>query len=413
MFVENLGGLPRGDTDSPILLAEPRGGVPDVIDTPEALSTAVHLLSKGHGPLGLDVERAQGFRYGADPYLLQIRRENVGSFLIDTKALPDLSRMSEVMADTWILHDASQDLPNLRQLGLDTRDLFDTEIAARLIGIERFGLAAVCEQVLGLALIKDHQNANWSIRPLPKDWLRYAVLDVELLPELHRRLSLRLHELDRWEWALEEFAHVVMAPPPPPKIERWRSLPGASRLPSSRERAVLRALWHTREEIAQTLDLSPGRLLRNSALVRAAAQPPRNRRSLLTIGEFRSPVARKYTDQWLRSINRAVNLPPDLLPPKRRELPAGSMPESRMWSRIDPQAHERLTRVRAVVAELAADLGIAPEVLLEPKVQRQLAWVPLDSSVDASREVGNRLDNSRARNWQKALVAAPLTRALS
>ena len=100
------------------------------------------------------MERAQGFRYGADPYLVQIRREDVGTFLIDTHALPDLSVLQPGVEDVWLLHDCLQDLPNLRQVGLRPCALFDTEIAARLIGLERFGLAAVAEQVLGLGLVR-------------------------------------------------------------------------------------------------------------------------------------------------------------------------------------------------------------------------------------------------------------------
>ena len=175
MKIANMDGLPLGDTENPELIVTPRGGVPAVIDTPDHLKRAARALKKGRAPVALDVERAQGFRYGNDPYLVQIRREDVGTYLIDTHALTDLTILNEGLKETWLLHDAAQDLPNLRQLGLEPPLLFDTEIAARLIGLERFGLAAVCEQVLGLGLVKDHQASDWSLRPLPKDWLRYAL----------------------------------------------------------------------------------------------------------------------------------------------------------------------------------------------------------------------------------------------
>ncbi len=197
MLVNNGGGLPQGDTDNPELIAQPRGGTPAVIDTREGLEKAARALAQGSTPIALDVERAQGFRYGSDPYLVQIRREDVGSFLIDTHALPDLSVLQPGVEDVWLLHDCLQDLPNLRQVGLRPSALFDTEIAARLVGLERFGLAAVAEQVLGLGLVKDHQASDWSVRPLPKEWLRYAALDVELLTELYYRLSKRLDQMGR------------------------------------------------------------------------------------------------------------------------------------------------------------------------------------------------------------------------
>ncbi|MBF1087739.1 MAG: ribonuclease D, partial [Schaalia sp.] len=139
MLVNNGGGLPQGDTENPELIAQPRGGTPAVIDTQKALEAAARALSAGSSPVALDVERAQGFRYGSDPYLVQIRREDVGTFLIDTHALPDLSVLQPGVEDVWLLHDCLQDLPNLRQVGLRPSTLFDTEIAARLVGLERFG----------------------------------------------------------------------------------------------------------------------------------------------------------------------------------------------------------------------------------------------------------------------------------
>ena len=79
MLVNNGGGLPQGDTDNPELIAQPRGGTPSVIDTQKELEVAARALSAGSTPIAVDVERAQGFRYGADPYLVQIRREDVGT----------------------------------------------------------------------------------------------------------------------------------------------------------------------------------------------------------------------------------------------------------------------------------------------------------------------------------------------
>lgn len=198
MRIANRDGLPVGDTESPELMAEPREGVPSIIDTPGLLESAARALKSANTPVALDVERAQGFRYGNDPYLIQIRKEGAGTFLFDPIALPDLSPLNPGVSDVWLLHDAAQDLPNLRFVGLTPTTLFDTEIAARLVGMDKFGLAAVCEQVLGLGLVKDHQASDWSVRPLPGDWLRYAALDVELLTELYRRLSTRLYDLDRW-----------------------------------------------------------------------------------------------------------------------------------------------------------------------------------------------------------------------
>jgi len=412
VLVNNGGGLPQGDTDNPELIAQPRGGTPSVIDTQKELEAAARALSAGSSPIALDVERAQGFRYGSDPYLVQIRREDAGTFLIDTHALPDLSVLQPGVEDVWLLHDCLQDLPNLRQVGLRPSALFDTEIAARLIGLERFGLAAVAEQVLGLGLVKDHQASDWSVRPLPKEWLRYAALDVELLTELYYRLSKRLDEMGRWEWAQQEFAYALSVPAPGPKPDRWRSVPGAGKIRTRRGLAVLKALWETRESIAQRIDLSPGRLVRNVALVRAASNPPRNKRALMSISEFRSPVARQYEDEWMRALASVAAMTEEELPPKRKPMQPGSIPEPRHWNRIDEASATRLGTVRHAVASVASNLGLAPEVVLAAQVQRYLAWAPLDPSRPSGDEVEERMVNRGARDWQIDLTLDPICDAL-
>lgn len=413
MRIDNRLGLPAGDTEDPVLVAEPREGVPEVVDREEELAAAAAALARGSAPIALDVERAQGFRYGADPYLVQIRREDVGTFLIDAHALPDLSSLGRGVDGVWILHDAAQDLRNLVQTGLEPRDLFDTEIAARLLGLERFGLAAVAQQVLGLDLAKDHQASDWSVRPLPPDWLRYAALDVELLTELYRRMSVDLERLGRWEWAEQEFRHILALPEPVEKPDRWRTVPGAGKIRTRRGLAVLRNLWEAREAVARDLDLAPGRLVRNQALVRAAQQPPRNRRELLALGEFRSPKARPYADLWLRAVRRATLLEERDLPPRHADHLAGSIPDARQWARLDPQAHERLTAVRTAVGAVAGPLAMSPEVVLEPRDQRFLAWAPLEDALPVAAAVEERLAESHARPWQIALMRGPLAQALS
>src|SRR4030095_12945005 len=109
----------------------------------------------------------------------------------------------------WVLHAASQDLACLAELGMKPRRLFDTELAARLAGFERVGLAALTEQLLGFTLEKHHSAADWSTRPLPQAWLSYAALDVELLVELRDALAAELIAQGKDEWAAEEFAALV------------------------------------------------------------------------------------------------------------------------------------------------------------------------------------------------------------
>lgn len=170
-------------TDEPKLLAEPREGVPNVIDTLPAFRDYCSELASSHGSLAADAERASGFRYGHEDWLVQFKRDGAGIGLLDPQALAaagaDWNDFNRAVGDAvWILHDSLQDLPGFDELGMEPQRLFDTEIAARLLGLKRFGLAAVTEHFLGLTLAKEHSAADWSYRPLPRDWRNYAALDV-------------------------------------------------------------------------------------------------------------------------------------------------------------------------------------------------------------------------------------------
>lgn len=419
MQITNAYGLPMGDSENPPLMTHPRHGIPHVIDTSDELASAAKALATGTTPIALDVERAHGMRYTTNPYLIQIRREDVGTFLIDPVALPDLSCLIPGTSHTWLLHDGSQDLANLRFVGLKPDTLFDTMIAARLIGMRRFGLAAVSEQLLGLKIAKDHQNNDWSVRPLYSDWLRYAALDVELLTEIYRKQALRLHDLGRLEWAEQEFQAELNSQPPLPPAEPWRKGTGAGKLRQRRHLAIFRELWFTRERIARDLDIAPIRLVPNSDLIRAAQMMPRNRRTLLTIDSFRSPETRQFTDEWLHALQRARFLSDAELPDLQGHLPPGEIPPLSRWKNQHPDALQRLTLIREGVGEVAARLDLAPEVVLLPKAQRSLAWSPLPSmksdaiSCRMLSYVEERLRAAGARPWQIELCASPLRDALT
>ena len=150
-----------------------------VIETPAEFDDAVRRLRDGEGPIAVDAERASGFRYSQRAYLIQMFRRGSGTFLFDPPQIPDFSALeAAIRADEWVLHAASQDLACLREVGLDPDRIFDTELAARLLGMPRVGLASVVEELLDIKLAKEHSAADWSTRPLPQSWLKYAALDV-------------------------------------------------------------------------------------------------------------------------------------------------------------------------------------------------------------------------------------------
>ncbi|MDP9398351.1 MAG: ribonuclease D, partial [Actinomycetota bacterium] len=227
-----------------IPLLEPRDGVPDPVVTPEALRETVARFAEGSGPVAVDAERAGGYRYTSRAYLVQLRREGAGTALVDPLPFDGLAELGAALADTeWVLHAASQDLPCLAVEGMRPRRIFDTELAGRLLGFPRVGLAAMVAEVLGYGLEKGHSAADWSTRPLPEPWLRYAALDVEVLLELRDALEEQLAEAGKLEWAYEEFAAVLAAPAPAPRAEPWRRTSGLHRVRRPRQLAVVRALW--------------------------------------------------------------------------------------------------------------------------------------------------------------------------
>ncbi|HMO11725.1 MAG TPA: ribonuclease D, partial [Actinotalea sp.] len=135
------------DAPAVVALAEPAGGVPAVVESAAALSDAAAALAAGSGPVAVDAERASGYRYGQRTYLVQLRRAGAGTWLIDPVALPDLSELDEALRGVeWVLHAASQDLPGLAEQRMTPDSVFDTELAATLLGSGGMGLVYLAEQ---------------------------------------------------------------------------------------------------------------------------------------------------------------------------------------------------------------------------------------------------------------------------
>ncbi|SKC72424.1 HRDC domain-containing protein [Krasilnikoviella flava] len=392
-------------------LTEPADGVGRVVDTPAALDRVVERFAAGTGPVAADAERASGYRYGQATYLVQLRREGAGTALLDPVALPDLSAIGDAVGDAeWVLHAASQDLPGLIEHGLRPARVFDTELAARLLGLERVGLAAVVAELLGLGLAKEHSAVDWSTRPLPEDWLRYAALDVEVLVELRDRLAERLEADGKAEWAAQEFEAERTAAPPAPRLEPWRRTSGTHTLRDRRQLAVVRGLWEARDASARARDVSPGRVLPDRAIVAAARALPRTVPQLTALPEFAGKATRRRAPAWQRAIDEALALPEDRLPSQRGPRTDGP-PQPRAWAERDPVAARRLTTARELLATMSGDLHVPVENLLQPDALRRLCWTPPDPA--RAPEIAEFLRGRGARPWQIELVAAPLGSAFA
>jgi ribonuclease D len=393
---------------APVPLLELRDGVPPVITTQADLDDAIAALASGSGPVAVDAERASGYRYGQRAYLVQLRREPAGIVLIDPIAFGDLTALSDVLSDCeWVLHAASQDLPSLREIGLRPTRLFDTELAARLAGFERVGLATMVEVLLGLHLAKEHSAADWSRRPLPEPWLRYAALDVEILIELRDVLEAELSRQGKLEWAREEFDAVLNAVAPPPRADPWRRTSGMHRLRTRHQLAVVRALWEARDELARQRDIAQGRVLPDVALIAAATALPTTAEQLSRLPGWGGRSTRRLVTELWPTIEATYQLPDSALP-RPAATGDGPPPPSR-WPDRDPIAAGRLARARTALTELSETHSIPVENLLTPDLVRRLAWSP--PSTDPVG-VADYLRAGGAREWQIGLTAGPLSAAM-
>lgn len=306
--------------------------------------------------LALDTEGASFHRYVDRIYLLQLSTRD-RSAIIDPLPISkpeELGRLLESVAVQVVFHDADYDLRLLRQdYGWRVRNIFDTRVAAQLLGIRAFGLAALLEKYFGLKLDKKHQRADWSMRPLTRDMLEYAAQDTMHLLGLRDRLADELKRAGRWEWAREEFARL--------EETHWENeddstaflrMKGARDL-NRRELAILRELVVWRHEVARKADRATFRVLGNEPMFEIARTKPSTREALASIkGMPRSQLDRSASE-LLGAVRRGLALPESELP---------RFPKALRWER-DPDFDARVSALRTVRDAAAARLDMDPGVL--------------------------------------------------
>ena len=396
----------------PAPLLELRDGLPEITDTDEGLAEACAALAAATGPVAIDAERASGYRYSNRAYLIQLRREGSGTWLIDPITMTTLAPLQEALTGTeWILHAATQDLPCLREVGLVPTSLFDTELAGRLLGYPRVGLATLVETVLGQRMRKEHSAADWSTRPLPKPWLEYAALDVEVLVELREHMVNELEKAGKSEWARQEFDH-LLGFEPTVRVDAWRRTSGVHRLRGRRALGAARALWEARDAIAAERDVTPGRILPDSAIVVAATAMPTDRRALLSTSGFHGRGASRYASAWVDALQRVREMTEDELPTR---APRGDgPPHPRTWAEREPVADRRFKAARESMLNLAEVHHLPVENLLTPDYLRRLMWAPPATREPAAlaQAVRDQLASYGARPWQAELVTGALVGAI-
>lgn len=396
-------------TATPLLA--PVGGVPKVVESESEFENALAQLAQGSGPFALDTERASGYKYSARAYLIQVKRTNGGLHLIDPIPFgphhPLFLKFNELLnTDEVILHASTQDLPCLRELGINPTKLFDTELGGRIAGLPRVGLGPLLESQMGVLLAKEHSSVDWSTRPLPQDWLNYAALDVELLVELRDRIYELLNSAGKLQWAMQDFAAILVAPPSAPRVDPWRRTSGIHKIKKRQQLAVVRALWNVRNELAQEADIAPSRLLSDNAIsaLAVADSAITNRKHLEKVLKPIGLRARwiENAATWISAITDAITMDEDSWPQVRSNTDA--LPPIKLWRDRFPERYAPLTHARAQLDLKATELNIPLENLISPEAVRRICWnKPLG-------EVSTALVALGVRPWQIE-IAAPLLEA--
>jgi ribonuclease D len=328
-----------------------------------------------------DTEAAGYHRYHDRICLLQISTRD-DTYLIDTLTIRDLSTLGPVFAavsQETVLHDADYDLRLLaRDHDMRVGGLFDTKLAAQLLGEPAFGLGALVEKYLGTRLDKRYQRADWAQRPLPAEMLSYAAEDTRHLPELRDRLRGALEMAGRLHWAVEEFELR--------EHTRWDESAGAAegylrikntRDLTPRQLAALRELHEWREALAERRDVATFRVVGNDVLIATARALPRNAGELSQAKGVPGSIAERYSGEMLAAVQRAVDLSETELP-RRERGPRRPPPDAEFEDRV-----ERLKRVRDAAAQaLGLDRGfLMPRQQLEaiarhrPRTEEELMEV--------------------------------------
>lgn len=414
--------IPESEGATPLL--KPIGGTPTVITTEEELSDAIALLKTGSGAFAIDAERASGYKYSSRAYLIQIKRTDGGLHLIDPipfhqqdpfEIHPLFRELNDVIqSDEVILHASTQDLPCLREVGLHPLRLFDTELGGRIAGLPRVGLGALVENLLGISLAKEHSAVDWSHRPLPEEWLTYAALDVELLVELREKINELLEAQGKSDWAGQEFSSILQAPAPAPRKEPWRRSSGIHKVKRRDQLAIIKSLWHERDNLAREADVAPGKFLSDAALLELALHVPKTRAEMEKVLRPIGARARwfEHTSQWLSAIRAGIAVPESHWPQMRTD--SDSMPPVKIWRDKFPTKFAPLSHARAAIETEAEKLSIPPENLISPEWVRRLCWNPPEGATMSLKTdaVKESLVALGARQWQAEIVGPLIAAAL-
>jgi ribonuclease D len=348
--------------------------------------------------IGIDTEADSLHHYTEKVCLIQLTAFGGASWLVDPLALRDLAPIAPIFANPSVLkvvHGGNNDVSSLRRdFGLEFRTMFDTAIAARLLGDTEVGLQALVRNQLGVELSKGSQRDDWSRRPLTPKQEAYALADVEHLMALAAGLTDRLAAAGRTEWAREEFAALERLPPAAKRTgpDEFRRIKGSAKL-SLRQQAVLRELYLWREARAAAADRPPFQIVSPETLLTLAEEPPPN------VGEVARALA-AYSRQVgeaavvFAAIERGLHLPEDELPAREQ----GARPSP------SPAASRRIKALRAWRDEQSERSRLDPSIVMPQRLVERLAAAGPRTLAELAAVDG--LCRWRVAEWGSALLAA-------
>lgn len=317
--------------------------------------------------LAVDTESNSLYAYQEQVCLIQFSTREK-DYLIDTLALEDLTVLGPIFNSDKILkvfHAAEYDLICLfRDYGFRFDYLFDTMVAARILGLQQVGYGPLLEKYFDIKMNKKFQRANWGKRPLNPEMLQYARQDSHYLIALQELLRAELQKADLWELALEDFRRLTQGIEDTTESseEDFWKLRGARDL-SPEKAAVLKALYQFREEQAASQNRPPFKVISNQALVEIAQISPKHKEELYILRNLSERLADRYSNKIMRAINEGKQAPPEYPPVHKR-------PKNSVLKRIDALREWR--KVTGV------ELGVGSDVILPRDVLNRIAWAAPD-----------------------------------
>jgi ribonuclease D len=334
---------------------------PILVDTPAQLQELVAALSR-EPVIAVDTESNSLYAYRERVCLIQFSTPTA-DYLVDPLALEDLNPLAPVFADPQIekiFHAAEYDVICLRRdFSFSFANLFDTMLAARIIGRRAFGLGAILQAEFGVQVNKRYQRANWGQRPLPPHLLAYAQVDTHYLIPLRDRLRAELEADGRWALAEEDFARTCLVEQRPANNlseALWR-INGAHEL-DPQQAAVLQELCRYREDVARSLDRPVFKVMNDQTLLAIAEALPSDGSALRRVQGMTAGRFREHEKGVLRALRRGLEADP-LYPPKT--------------TRPDGNFLTRLERLRQWRKTAARKMGVNSDVVLPRDLLFELA----------------------------------------